>query len=357
MSGCGLVKALGDASTVSAELKLLDGVTSVGLQARRNAAMQLDLLKTRVGTFLNEGGTSQEIAEGLRDLRLALNQINPAEITQPGIGYRLVGVLPFFRDRVNPMVSALNRIALRYEPVSRQVGQIETKLHDGRALLAQDNVELRKVYEDVEAQQLPIQSNAYFGELLIDQLSRLLEETDDPVRVDRIQNALHDVVSRVQDLRTMEAVHLQYFVSIEMTRQNNSRLGHSVERTLTLTANVVTVGLAIQAALIRQKRVMEATQRTREFLGAVVTANAAAIRQHTEEIGDLYHNPVIAVEKIAQAHNDLVEALNTAGRLRQEGIAVARDNIARLTQMSGSLEQRVSGLREEAPSEIDSVEA
>ena len=161
----------------SKELALLGGITNVGLQAQRNAAGQLELLKTRIGTFLNEGGTSAEIADGLRDLRVTLSQINPHEMTQPGIGHRLFGVLPFFRERHNPVVRALSKIAIRYEPVSRQVAHIETSLRDGQTLLARDNVELRKLYEDVESQQRPIQRNAYLGELLAQRLSQLLEQT------------------------------------------------------------------------------------------------------------------------------------------------------------------------------------
>jgi uncharacterized protein YaaN involved in tellurite resistance len=161
---------------------------------------------------------------------------------------------------------------------------------------------------------------------------------------------MHDVALRAQDLRTMEEVHVQYLVSIEISRQNNNRLGQSIERTLSMASNVVTVGLAIQCALIRQKRVIEATRRTREFLGELVLANATAVRQHTREIGDLYSDPIIAAEKISQAHDELVEALKSASQLRQEGIAAARDNIARLNQLSGALVQSVSGLLEEGQS-------
>ena len=46
---------------------------------------------------------------------------------------------------------------VRYEPVSKQVSMIETRLRDGRAMLTRDNVEMRKLYEQVESQQLPIQ--------------------------------------------------------------------------------------------------------------------------------------------------------------------------------------------------------
>ncbi len=135
------------------------------------------------------------------------------------------------------------------------------------------------------------------------------------------------------------------------------RLGQSVERTLTLAINVVTVGLAIQVALARQRRVIEATQRTREFLGNVIGANAAAIKQHTVEIGDVYNSPVIAIDKIAQAHNDLIEAMETADRLKQEGIDAARENIAELSKLSSDLQRRALGIREQPAFVEQSVEA
>ena len=325
----------------SREMGLLDGITSVGSQAQREAAEHLDLLRTRIGTFINEGGTSEGIANGLRDLRVSLNRINPHELTSPGVANRVIDVLPFVGGRANPVVRALNWVALRYEPVSRQVGEIELKLRDGRELLIRDNVELRKLYEDVEAQQLPIRRNAFLGELLAHHLSQLLEETDDPIKRERLEMALHDVLMRVQGLRTMEEVHLQYFVSIDMSRQNNNRLAQAVEQTLTLTVNVVTVGLAIQTALIRQKRVMEAAQKTREFLGDLVVANAVTINRHTQEVGDLYSNPAIVMEKISEAHDQLVDAMDMASRMRREGIEVAQRNIARLSELSAELEQRV----------------
>jgi len=338
-----LANRLGEASG-SKEMEVLDNMTNMGVEAQRSAAGYLDLLKGRVSTFLNEGGPSREIADSMRDLRIALDQIDP-HASPRNTWDRIYNLFPFFGRR-NP-VRLLQRIAIRYEPVSRQVAVIETRLRDGRSGLVRDNFELRKLYEQVEAQQPAIRRNAYLGQLLMEHLTQLVQQTPDPMKRERIRAALHDVSLRVQDLKTMEEVHAQYFVSIEMTRQNNNRLGQAVERTLTLSTNVVTVGLAIQSALIRQRSVLEATRRTREFLGTVVTANAAAIKAHTQEIGDLYTNPIIAIEKITQAHNDLIEAMDTADRLRQEGIQAAKDNIARLSQLSAVLMQRASGLLKE----------
>ena len=325
----------------SKQLAVLDEVTSVGMVSQRNAGRQLELVKTRLAVFLNEGGASKSVATDLIGLRVALDRINP-NLERSGLFSRTIGALPFLRN--SAMVRSLTKIALRYEPVSQQITVIESKLREGRSLLARDNVELRRLYEDVENQQEVIENQAFLGELLLHEFSRLTADITDPIERDRIQSAEHDVATRVQDLRIMQEVHVQYFVSIELTRQNNNRLGQAVDRTLSLATNVVTIGLAIQSALVRQRAVKEATERTREFLGEMITQNAAAIRQQTEEIGDLYNDPVIAMDKLAQAHNDLLASLDIASRLREQGISTSRKNIAELTVLTKELSERVDGL-------------
>jgi uncharacterized protein YaaN involved in tellurite resistance len=249
----------------------------------------------------------------------------------------------------NQMLRTLETIAVRYEPVSKQVVVLESRLRDGRMLLRRDNVELTKLYEQVEVQQAAVQKNRYLGELLLERLEGLQAETEDPHKRDRIQNAIFDVSMRVQDLHTMDEVHRQLFVGIEMTRQNNSRLGQAVERSLTLVGKVVMVGLAVQSALVRQWRVLDATKRTREFLGDLLVANAGAIKSHTAEIGDVYTSPVVAMEKIAHAHADLLAAIDIAANLRDEGIAVARQNVVELQRLSEELRVRAGSTVLTAP--------
>ena len=173
-----LVRSLRE-STGGRELAVIDEITNTGMQAQRNAGRQLELAKTRLGTFLDEGGASKEIATGMVDLRVALNRIDP-NLSRRGFWARTVGAMPFLQGRYNPVVRALQKIALRFEPVSKQITVIETRLREGRMLLARDNVELRKLYEDVESQQVPIERAAYLGELLMQELTLLLDETRRP---------------------------------------------------------------------------------------------------------------------------------------------------------------------------------
>jgi uncharacterized protein YaaN involved in tellurite resistance len=343
-----LVRGLALASG-SRELDLADSISAVGQQAQHRAGNEIEFLRARVGEMLSDKGAAAAVTRDLIELRFVLSKISPVahERGIPG----LAQVLPFS----NGLVRRLEKIAVRYESVSRQVMLIERRLAEGRALLRQDNLDLRRLYEEVEAQQVPIERNAYLGETIIAELQELIARTSDAAKRERLQTVLFDVTMRVQDLRTMQEVHTQFFVSIDMTRVNNSRLGQAVERTLTLTTSTLTVGLAIQAALSRQKQVLEATERTREFLGDLVLANAASVKQHVAEIGDVYKNPVIAIDKLAQAHSDLIEAVNNAGRLEAEGIQIATENLQKLRQLTAELTQRSKSLA--LQDEAKSVEA
>jgi uncharacterized protein YaaN involved in tellurite resistance len=334
-------------STGSRQIAALDEATAVGLRPQRNAGRQLELMNTRLGSLLDETGSAKAIATDLVDLRTALGRLDP-HFGHRGLAARTVGSVPFLRNRA--LVRRLTKIAVRHEPISKQITVVETRLREGRRLLARDNVELRQLYEDVESQQETIKRQTFTAEVLLHELTAL-EETDDALERDRIQATMHDVATRVQDLYTMQEVHLQYFVSIELTRQNNNRLGQAVDRTITLATNVVTVGLAIQSALVRQRNVKEATERTREFLGEMVAQNAAAIRQQTDSIGDLYTEPVIAMDKLQQAHDDLLAALDAASRLRDQGLQTARQNIDHLKDLTRELIEHVDGSVALSPSE------
>ncbi|MGV7223268.1 MAG: toxic anion resistance protein [Nitrospinales bacterium] len=334
-----LVKQLGEASG-SQELKLIDRIAGIGLKAQRTAGADLDLLQTRIRDMLTQGKTSDKISNELIGLRMALNAINPHELIRKNFASKLLSRFPFFRV-FDPGIKALKKMAIRYESVSNQVWIIEKKLREGRLMLTRDNLELRKLYEQIEEKQSPVQKNAYLGECIVQQLRDVIEHTQDPMKRNRLQNAMYDVSMRVQDLRTMEEIFLQFFVSIDLTRQNNSRLGQAVERTLTLATNLVAVGLAIQTALFRQKRVIDATQKTREFLGNLIVANAATIKQHTTDIGDVYNQPAIAIEKVTKAHIEIVEALEIAIQLKQKGIDNAQENVGKLTKMSSELQKRI----------------
>ena len=175
-----LVNQLREA-TGSKGLEMSDDITSLGIQTQRRGGSELELLRARVADLLTRNGASSGILEDLLELRMALNRINPHELSQPGLVRRLFGFIPF-AGKSSSALRVLERIAIRHESVTKEVDIIEARLREWRSMIMRDNVELRQLYEQVETQKLPIQKNAYLGELMMERLAVVLQPTEDATK-------------------------------------------------------------------------------------------------------------------------------------------------------------------------------
>jgi uncharacterized protein YaaN involved in tellurite resistance len=314
-------------------------LSALGVREQQKASKEIGLLKTRVGTMLGQlEGEGAEIPRTLIELRHTMDEINPNVLSQPSGIAKWVGKAP-------GVGKILKRIAVKYESVQTQIDHIMNGLRHGKDKLLQDNAELEQLYEQVGQAQRGVQESAYIGELLWQKIEDKLPEATDPAERQKLQAMMHRVAMRVQDLRTMEQVNLQFFASIDMTIQNNDTLCEQVDRTVMVTQSLLTVGLAIQAALANQKQIATAVKSVQESTAAMLEANAAAIGRQTAEIGEMQNNPVIALESVKKAHNSLIEAMDKMEEIRAVGTEKARAGIAELNKMSAALEPKVEALQ------------
>ena len=316
-------------------------LAAIGSDAQQRTGTEMELLQTRVGTLLKDlDGPGARIPEGLVDLRKTMDSINPHALLSKPQGFisRLLRRAPVVGD-------VLADIAIRYESVQTQIDSIVNGLRAGKDELLQDSIELETLYDRVQTAQVDVQKAAYLGELIWKDLEAKLPQVADPTERQRLESVLHRVAMRVQDLRTMEQVNTQFFVSIDMTIQNNDHLSDAITRTMTVTQSLLTVGLAIQSALSKQKKVLGAVQETQKYSADMLAANAASIKQQTTEIGDLYTNPVLALDKVKSAYDDLLGAMDEMDRLRRTGTESAKEGIAQLSAMTAELAPKAEGLR------------
>jgi uncharacterized protein YaaN involved in tellurite resistance len=314
-------------------------LSALGVREQQKASKEIGLLKTRVGTMLGQlEGEGAEIPKTLIALRHTMDEINPNVLSQPSGIAKWIGKAP-------GVGKILKRIAVKYESVQTQIDHIMNGLRHGKDKLLQDNAELEQLYEQVGQAQRGVQESAYIGELLWQKIEDKLPEATDPAERQKLQAMMHRVAMRVQDLRTMEQVNLQFFASIDMTIQNNDTLCEQVDRTVMVTQSLLTVGLAIQAALASQKQIATAVKSVQESTAAMLEANAVAIGRQTTEIGEMQNNPVIALESVKKAHNSLIEAMDKMEEIRTVGTEKARAGIAELNKMSAALEPKVEALQ------------
>jgi len=319
--------------------KLGRRLSALGVKDQQKASKEISLLKTRVGTLLKDiDGEGGEIPKNLVELRHTMDEINPQVLGQASGFSKLLGRTP-------GIGKVLKRIAVKYESVQTQIDGIMNGLRHGKDRLIEDNAELEQLYEQVQEAQLGVQKSAYMGELLWSKIDERLATATDPGERQKLQAMMHRVAMRVQDLRTMEQVNLQFFASIDMTIQNNDTLGEQVDRTVMVTQSLLTVGLAIQAALMNQKKIAGAVKSVQDSTAAMLEANAAAIGAQTREIGEMQNNPVIALDSVKNAYNSLIGAMDEMEQIRSAGTEKARAGIAELTKMSAALEPKVEALQ------------
>lgn len=326
---------------------LEDRLRNIGSQAQRKAAAELELLRMPLGSMLKDEGPSGRLSKDLLELRNTLDKINPHQLSRPGMFGRIVGWIPVIGPVLRRMriPLALKKIQARYEPVSKQVEKIKDRLEAGIEALIQDNVELEQIYDGVKEHQFVVMKNAYLGELLMNRLNSMLEKADDPEQQRVVESVLHAVSMRTQDLRVMEQANMQFFASIDMTEENNKNLQQNVRRTIDITGNLITVALSIQIALQTQKKVMEATKATQEYAGELLAANAASVREQGAEIREMANNPVIALDKVKSAFDDLMAAIEDAEGAKRKGIENAQKGISMLSDMTSEIGDRISALQ------------
>ncbi len=319
--------------------KLGRQVGAMGVREQQRASKEIGLLKTRVGTMLSQlDGEGAEIPRTLVQLRHTMDEINPQVLGQPSGIAKLLGRTP-------GIGKVLKRIAVKYESVQTQIDGIMAGLRHGKDRLIQDNAELEQLYDQVSAAQNGVQQSAYVGELLMQRIEEESLTATEPAQRQKLNSMEHKVGMRVQDLRTMEQVNLQFFASIDMTLQNNDALCEQIDRTVMVTQSLLTVGLAIQAALANQKQIASAVKQVQDSTAAMLEANAASIGRQTKEIGEMQNNPVIALDRVKNAYNSLVGAMDEMEKIRAVGTEKARAGIAELSQMSAALEPKVEALR------------
>lgn len=324
-------------------LSVEDQITNVGIQDQKAVSSSIALLQEKMGNVFysdNKVAVTDTITKDIANLQGTLAKINPKDL-QKESWYRVIKMVPFFGNWIVQILKASSNKRLTLQQF---VDHLEESLKSGELILRQDNAQLKVMYQEIENKQGLIATDAYLAEVLMEKLSEAIGEVTDEKKKGSLQKVLFRVATRAQDLRAMENVHEQFFVGIEMTRDNNDMLVATVQRMLTMGMQVVYVAFAIHAALMRQKNVLEAERGTRDFLGNMIVSNASMINNHVKEIGDLYREPVIAMDKLQTAISQLEQAIDATNKLKAEGIDRARENIFKIKVMTEEIRIKAGSL-------------
>ncbi len=343
-----LVSAKGsDAMTVAEQ------ITNIGVQDQKTVSSGIALLQERMGNVFysdDKSKVTENLSGDIKELQDVINKINPREIEKE-TKYRLLRIIPFFGNRI---VAVLKQSATKGMTLQEFVERMEESLKNGETMLRQDNAQLKVMYKDIEQKQKLINTDAYYAEVLMEKLDAKIKETKEEKVKNNLNKVLFKVATRAQDLRAMNNIHEQFFVAIEMSRDNNELLIDGARRMSTMGMNVVYVSMAIHSALIRAKNVKDVEVGTGNFIGKMLVSNASIINGMVTEIGDLYKRPFVPMEMMEKAVGQLEQAIDNTNKLKTEGIERARENIGKIKIMTEEIKNKSGQLPD---SDIKSLEA
>lgn len=318
---------------------LMRAIDDIGANSQKKMMMANDLMSNSVNSLLKGLDGKSPTGEKLLELRSAMDDLNPHSL---GNAWWFSWMPKGIKRK------AISRFIHKYEPMQKHVNGILSGLRAGKDDLLETSIELEHQYTEIEAAQKEIQSEIYIGELFIDELEKLEANVDasDVQEQQKLASGKNKAARRIRDLRTMEHAAVQFFISIDQTVSTNELLSEQIDSALTVGPMVMTNALRIQAALAKQDTVRKAVQGFQEGLGEMMAQNAAAVNKAAQDVGDMYNNPVIALEKMEEGFDQLMQAVQTANETMATSTLKARETSARLADMTAELSPVAEGLRD-----------
>jgi len=319
-----------------AMMRVIDGI---GGNSQKKMAAANDLMTNSVASLLKGLDGKSPTGEKLLELRSAMDDLNPHSLSNAWwFSWMPKGVKR----------KAIARFVHRYEPMQKHVNGILSGLRAGKDDLLETSIELEHQYTEIESAQKEIQSEIYIGELFIEDIEKKEStvDTSDLQEVQKLSSVKNKAARRIRDLRTMEQAAVQFFISIDQTVSTNELLSEQIDSALTVGPMVMTNALRIQVALAKQDTVKKAVQGFQEGLGDMMAQNAAAVNKAATEVGDMYNNPVIALEKMEEGFDQLMNAVQTANETMATSTLKAREASARLARMTAELSPVAAGMRD-----------
>lgn len=230
-----------------------DAVDNLGSRttekARQYSAMLRQPINNLKASAVDGGGP---IAEGLVELTMQVEELDPVQLNKAGAFSRMLGLIP-------GIGKPIKRYFLKFESSQTVIERIMNSLEVGRTQLIADNKILSGDQERMRDITLQLQKVIAIGqrmdELITEKLNSggIQEQEANFVETE----LLFPLRQKIQDLHQQLLVNQQGFIAIEIIIRNNRELIRGVKRAKDVTLTALQVAITVALALNNQKIVLD----------------------------------------------------------------------------------------------------
>ncbi|MFP4682792.1 MAG: toxic anion resistance protein [Ectothiorhodospira sp.] len=312
-------------------------VDEMGLEVQRQAAHRSEMLKAPLRKLAHQGDEGGPVARSLTDLRGRMEELDPKRHNLQGRG--LSGLLA----RIPGVASPLKRYFHRFETAQEALDHIIKDLEAGKDMLHRDNLTLADDQQSLRESLEQLRRQVALGRI-IDR--RLTEKADalgdqDPQKGFIQEELLFPLRQRIVDLQQQLTVSQQGILSLEVVIRNNRELMRGVDRAINVTVSALNVAVTVALALANQRLVLDRVEALNTTTSDLIAGTAQALRGQGVEIQNRAATTVLDMEKLEQAFEDVVGAIDAVSRYRREALPRLDAQIDRLEALSSQGTQAI----------------
>ncbi len=316
-------------------------LNTIGAKSSQRISELRNKMQVSVDQALPSLGKDSELAKIINEATLKTAELNPNKVTNSFL-YKVVPI-PFVRKFL------MRSYVENFQSESGKVQSIFDNLIGGKEHLLEKMIMLQHQYRDLKETMAEVTADITMATQLATELESQNTEALDESEKAKYDRALNRVARQLRDLETKRGAINQFFMSIDQTFNVQQMLTDSIDSILDVGPLVLQNAIMLHSAIDAQRQVAEAANNAQNAISSAMEANARLIKQNSQEIADLYNNPVIAMEVFTKSFDDLAEAERIAKEALSQGTSAALETAKAMKVMNEKFEARQAALDSEPP--------
>jgi uncharacterized protein YaaN involved in tellurite resistance len=302
-------------------------------KARHISAMLQQPIKNLKSSTIDGGGP---IADGLIELTLQVEELDPLQLTETGGFSRLLGAILFFGKPIK-------KYFLKFENAQSVIERIIISLDVGRTqlltdnkILAGDQVKLREM--TIQLQKL-IQIGQRMDEILAEKLDAEVLEEQEKTFIET--ELLFPLRQKLQDLHQQLLVNQQGYIAIEIIIRNNRELIRGVQRAKDVTITALQVAVTVALALHNQKIVLDKITALNETTDRLLSSTSQMLATQGVEIQKQASSTMLNMDNLRENFQILRSAVQELTSFRQKALPEMANAIVTMSHLAEEAEEEI----------------
>ena len=306
----------------------------------------------KVGDLLSMSqSVGSSVGESLKSVKKYSAELIKAsdKMKEGGLGAKFINFL-LGKDLAAELASKYQSVSSLFEEITANLKHSINVLEARNAEISEKQKELSLIIESLKGK-IEILSKT---DELIENLAA--NQTDEEQKKFLLEEALFYIRMHLQNLQQVLVVMQQSLANYATIKHNNSLLSFATQNTITTSITALKTNVYIASAAQEGKKQLKAVSEMDKLASDVILKNAQDVNDTATDVMAKVAGGALDNESLEKAINLMIDSLDKIENFKNEALPKMKENIAKIAQMSKTLESKVNKLEKIEQSDVYSIE-